>query len=148
MEYALTTLGQIFRHAERLDYFQGDIPITKIKKPKYDNKRIRFLSQDEADTLLEILKGKSQETYEMALLSLHCGLRAGEIFSLTWKDVDLDHGLITLLDTKSTKTRTVSMTADVQSFCVAPDRNKKAAATMEQVFQKNADHSNKIVNLA
>ena len=62
IEYALTTLGQIFRHADRLDYFQGDIPTTKIKKPKYDNKRVRFLSHDEAHTLLEILKGKSQET--------------------------------------------------------------------------------------
>jgi len=125
VEYALTTLGQIFRHAERLGYFQGDIPTTKVKKPKYDNKRVKFLSHDEAHTLLEILKGKSQETYEMALLSLHCGLRAGEVFSLTWKDVDLHHGLITLLDTKSSKTRTVSMTADVQSFFMAKETGSK-----------------------
>lgn len=113
VEYAFTTLGQIFRHAERLDYYQGDIPTTKVKKPKYDNKRVRFLSHDEAHHLLEILQKKSQETYEMALLSLHCGLRAGEVFALTWKDVDLEHGLITLLDTKFSKTRTLSMTAEV-----------------------------------
>ena len=61
----------------------------------------------------------------MALLSLHCGLRAGEVFSLTWKDVDLHHGLITLLDTKSSKTRTVSMTADVQSFFMAKETGSK-----------------------
>jgi len=126
VEYALTTLGQIFRHAERLDYFQGDIPTTKIKKPKYDNKRVRFLSHDEAHSLLEILKGKSQETYEMALLSLHCGLRAGEVFSLTWKDVDLDHGLITLLDTKNkSKNRVVSMTADVRTIFMQMDQGGK-----------------------
>ena len=125
MEYALTTLGQVFRHAERLGYFQGDIPTTKVKKPKYDNKRVRFLSQDEAHILLEKLKGKSQETYEMALLSLHCGLRAGEVFSLTWKDVDLDHGLITLLDTKSSKTRTVSMTDDVKAYLIKKDQSGK-----------------------
>ena len=125
VEYALTTLGQIFRHAERLGYFQGDIPTTKVKKPKYDNKRVRFLSHDEAHHLLEILQKKSQETYEMALLSLHCGLRAGEVFALTWKDVDLKHGLITLLDTKSSKTRTLSMTAEVQSFFMAKDQGSK-----------------------
>ena len=125
VEYALTTLGQIFRHAERLGYYQGDIPTTKVKKPKYDNKRVRFLSHDEAHHLLEILKGKSQETYEMALLSLHCGLRAGEVFSLTWKDVDLDHGLVTLLDTKSSKTRTVSMTDDVKAFLMKKDQGGK-----------------------
>lgn len=125
VEYALTTLGQIFRHAERLGYFQGDIPTTKVKKPKYDNKRVRFLSHDEAHHLLGILQKKSQETYEMALMSLHCGLRAGEVFSLTWKDVDLDHGLITLLDTKSSKTRTVSITADVKAFFMAKDQSGK-----------------------
>jgi len=126
VEYALTTLGQIFRHAERLDYYQGDIPTTKVKKPKYDNKRVRFLSHNEAHNLLEILKGKSQETYEMALLSLHCGLRAGEVFSLTWKDVDLDHGLITLLDTKNkAKNRVVSMTADVKNIFMQMDQGGK-----------------------
>lgn len=142
VEYALTTLGQIFRHAERLGYFHGDIPTTKVKKPKYDNKRVRFLSCDEAHTLLEILKGKSQETYEMALVSLHCGLRAGEVFSLTWKDVDLDHGLITLLDTKSSKTRTVSITADVKTFLMAKDK----ASKQDLVFpdRKNAGIRKKI----
>ena len=116
IEYALTTLGQIFRHAEQLGYFQGDIPTTKIKKPKYDNKRVRFLSQDEAHMLLKIIHKSSPKTYEKSMLSLHCGLRAGEIFSLTWKDVDQDHGLITLLDTKSGKTRTLSMTDDIKGI--------------------------------
>ena len=125
IEYTLITLGQIFRHAERLGYFQGDIPTTKVKKPKYDNKRVRFLSHVETHTLFEILKGKSHETYEMALLSLHCGLRAGEVFSLKWKDIDLAHGLITLLDTKSSKTRTLSITADVKAFFMAKGQGNK-----------------------
>lgn len=125
IEYALTTLGQIFRHAEQLGYFQGDIPTTKIKKPKYDNKRVRFLSHDEAHALLTALQKKTQETYEMAILSLHCGLRAGEVFSLTWKDIDLEHGLVTLLDTKSSKTRTVSMTDDVKNFLEEKVRSGK-----------------------
>ncbi len=125
VEYTLTTLGQIFRHAELLNYYQGDIPTTKVKKPKYDNKRVRFLSHEEAHILLEILQAKSQETYEMALLSLHCALRAGEVFSLTWKDIDLDHGLVTLLDTKSSKTRTVSMTADVKAYLMEKDQGGK-----------------------
>ena len=125
IEYVLTTLGQIFRHAERLGYYKGDIPTTKVKRPKYDNRRVRFLSHDEAHDLLEILQAKSQQMYEMALLSLHCGLRAGEVFSLTWKDVDTEHGLITLLDTKSGKTRTVAMTAGVLAVLTAKDRGGK-----------------------
>lgn len=125
VEYALTTLGQIFRHAERFGYFEGPIPTTQVKKPKFDNKRVRFLSQGEVHILLAILQKTSPGAHTKALLSLHCGLRAGEIFSLTWKDVDLDHGLITLLDTKSGRTRTVSMTGDVKAiFYQMEPRNK------------------------
>lgn len=131
IEYALTTLGQIFRHAIRLGYFTGTIPTTQVKKPKYDNKKIRFLSQDEAHILLNNLKNASQQMHDMSLLALHCGLRAGEIFSLTWKDVDLDHGLITLLDTKSGKTRVLSITNDIKFIF-----EKKGPGPMsELVFQ-------------
>lgn len=114
IEYALTTLGQIFRYAERTGHYSGEIPTTRIKKPKYDNKRVRFLSLDESHHLLELLKPMSPQIHDMALISLHCGLRAGELYSLTWGAVDIEHGLITLLDTKSGKTRTLSMTHDVK----------------------------------
>ena len=116
IEYALTTLGMIFRYAGRTGHHQGDIPTSKVKKPKYDNKRVRFLSTEEAHQLLDTLKKISPQVHDMALLSLHCGLRAGEIFSLTWGSVDMNHGLVTLLDTKSGKTRTLSMTADVKQM--------------------------------
>ncbi|GAB6147010.1 tyrosine-type recombinase/integrase [Desulfocicer niacini] len=119
LEYALTTLGQIFRYAESTGHHVGDIPTSKVKKPKYDNKRVRFLSLEEAHHLLDLLKVMSPQVHNMALVSLHCGLRAGELFSLTWGAVDMEHGLITLLDTKSGKTRTLSMTDDVKNSLAA-----------------------------
>lgn len=125
VEYALITLGQIFRHAEAGKYFKGDIPKLDKKTIKYDNKRVKFLTRDEAHALLANIRKKSQETYEMALLSLHCGSRAGEIFSLRWKDIDLEHGLITLLNTKSGKTRTVPMTGDIKAIFAAKEQNDK-----------------------
>ena len=59
------------------------------------NGRLRFLSRQEADLLLNALEKKSQKVYEMALISLHCGLRFGEITALTWADVDRTHGMLT-----------------------------------------------------
>jgi len=50
----------------------------------------------------------------MALLSLHCGLRAGEIFDLTWGCVDFESETILLLDTKSGKNRRAYMTSEVR----------------------------------
>jgi integrase len=46
----------------------------------------------------------------MALLSLFCGLRIGEILKLRWVDVDPERGLITVKDSKSGRTRFANIT--------------------------------------
>jgi len=46
--------------------------------------KLRYLSIEEAENLLAGLAAKSQSAHDMALLSLHCGLRFGEI-----KDIEL-----------------------------------------------------------
>lgn len=52
--------------------------------------------------LSELLK-TDPEAWEMALLSLHTGLRAGEIFKLTWGDIDAGRSLVAVRDTKKGK---------------------------------------------
>lgn len=140
-EYALCTLNQIFKYAENIGYFEGKPPTTKVRKIKYDNKRVRFLSIEEAHILLNFLKEKSQQVFEMALISLHCGLRAGEIFNLKWQDIDFEHGLITLLDTKNGKTRRVSMTDEVKKVLL----EKEFRGKTDYIFMaKNGDKIKKI----
>jgi integrase len=101
IEYALAVIRQIFNAAKRLGSFQGENPTVKVKFPKPDNGRMRFLTREEADKLLKALKGKSDDAYDMSLLSLNCGLRFGEIASLTWQDVNLDKGTLTIRDAKA-----------------------------------------------
>jgi hypothetical protein len=74
ISYCLDVIRQVFNHASALDLFDGVSPTTKVKKPRADNKRLRFLSQQEASDLLDRLKEKSQDLHDMALLSLQCGL--------------------------------------------------------------------------
>ncbi len=81
-----------------------------FKKPKVDNHRRRFLTRNEAALILETLKVKSTDTHDMALLALHCGMRAGEVFNLTWDKVNLPKGEIYLVDTKNGETRTAYLT--------------------------------------
>ncbi|MDR2645630.1 MAG: site-specific integrase [Holosporaceae bacterium] len=114
--YALAIIRQAFNYARNFDLYCGDNPVSKVKKPSQDNRRSRFLSHEEADLLLEKLSKISPITHDISLLSLHCGLRAGEIFNLAWKDIDFDNGIILIKDTKSGKNRNAIMTKDVRTM--------------------------------
>ena len=116
IHYTLAIIRQVFNHARRHRLYEGDPPTSKIKYPRADNRRLRFLNLTEANLLLSALKGKSQQVYEMALVSLYAGLRAGEIFSLTWGDVDLERGILVLRDTKSGKNRMAFMTDTIKAI--------------------------------
>lgn len=113
VEYALIILRKILKYAEEHDYLQNKIIQIKPNKYTYDNKRIRFLSLEEENTLLNILNIRNIQLYMICLLSLHCGLRAGEIFSLTWNDVNFANKTITIRDPKNSKTRTAYMSNKV-----------------------------------
>jgi integrase len=101
IQYALALIRQVFNTAKRLNMFEGDSPTSRVKAPKVDNGRMRFLTREEADKLLNLLKTKSTDVHDMALLALHVGLRFGEIASLTWQDVDLSKSVLTIRDAKA-----------------------------------------------
>ncbi len=54
--------------------------------------------------------------HNISLLSLHCGLRAGETFNLEWNDIDFTNDIILIKDTKSGRNRNAIMTKDVKSM--------------------------------
>ena len=114
--YALAIIRQVFNFSKMVIGYEGSCPVGKVKKPKYDNQRQRFLTHEQAVLVLNALKIRSKDVYHMALLSLHCGLRAGETFSLQWADVDIDGGRITLRNTKNGETRHSVMTAAVRAM--------------------------------
>jgi len=120
--YCLGTVRQVFNFARDHDLFLGANPVNKVKKPTSDNRRIRFLTQDESRKLLSALSKISTQVHDMALLSLHCGLRAGEIFGLTWSDVDMERGSLALRDTKNGRTRPAIMTEIVRTMFLARER--------------------------
>jgi integrase len=101
IEYALSVIRQIFNTAKRLGKYEGENPTARVKFPKPDNGRMRFLTHTEADALLKALKEKSDDVHDVTLLSLHCGLRFGEIKALTWQDIDTDKGVMTIRDAKA-----------------------------------------------
>lgn len=114
IQYALATVRQVYNVAKNLDIFKGDNPVKKIKMPKTDNRRTRFLSEDDAQQLLDILKDKSHQLYVVSLISLYSGLRAGEIINLEWKDLNFAEDMILVRDAKNGLSRHAFMTKQVK----------------------------------
>jgi len=116
LQYVLATFRQVWNMARRDALVDGDTPTRSIKKPKVDNRRVRFLSHKEADTLLNALREKDATAYNMALLSLHTGLRMGEIVKLKWGHIDTERGLIRVMDAKGGVGRAAFMTERVKAM--------------------------------
>jgi integrase len=101
IQYALSTITLVFKYAKSRELTECDIPTSKVKTPKKDNKRERFLTKKEADILLGELRNISEQLHDMSLLLLYCGLRAEEIFKLEWQDVNFDTNRLFIKDRKN-----------------------------------------------
>lgn len=124
LQYIFATIRQAWNMARRDGLVSGDSPTKSVKVPKVDNRRVRFLSHKEAETLLKALQKKDLLTHDMALLSLHTGLRMGEMASLKWSHIDLDRGIIRVMDPKGGEGRAAFMTASVKAVFEAMKRRE------------------------
>jgi Site-specific recombinase XerD len=116
VRYILAVISQLWSKAVARGIVAGECPARRVKKPRQDNRRMRFLTRDEALSLLSALAEKSQDTHDTALLSLLCGLRAGEIHALTWGDVDMESGTIYVRDPKNKHNRHAFMTSEIRDM--------------------------------
>jgi len=142
IRYALAVIRQVFNYAKYCRAFSGDNPISNVKMPQEDNRRLRFLTHEEAEQLFDALKNKSQQLYEMSLVSLHSGARAEEIMSLKWSDLNFERMTMTLWDTKNTKTRMGYMTKEIKEVLLHKQKNRAT----ELVFPGKGDVQSKQVS--
>jgi integrase len=125
IRYALAVIRQVFNYAKFSMTYAGPSPIENVKFPQADNKRRRFLTHEEAKSLLKEIKSRSHQLYEISLISLETGARADEIFSLKWRDVDIHLGQLILWDTKNKNTRTGYMTKAIKELFQRKTRGEK-----------------------
>ena len=79
-----------------------------------EKKRERILTREEETRLLAACdNGRRKHLQPIIVCALDTGMRQGEIFSLRWREVDLDKGMITVaaFNTKTMRARTISLTA-------------------------------------
>ncbi len=116
VRHCLVLVRMIYNKAIAWGLYKGPNPIKGVKLPTLQNQRERFLSYEEAGELLDKLKEKSKTAHDMALLSLHCGLRFGEIANLRGHDIDLRNGIINVSDPKNQTARKAFMTEAVKEI--------------------------------
>ncbi len=150
VQYTFAVIRQVFNYAKSRELFAGESPTKAVKLPKFDNKRVRFLSPVEADALLVELKRRSVTVYRMAVLSLYTGARLGEITKLLWQHVDTEKRQITFVDTKNTESRVAFMADAVFNLfsempkekpndLIFPSNTKTEIQFLSKTFQRAVD---------
>ena len=120
----LGLVRQVWNYAVARDVLDLPCPVRRVKVPRKDAARQRFLTPEEATMLLQALRKRSLDMHDEALLALFCGMRAGEIYNLTVADCNLATKTILLRDTKSGKNRHAYMTPEVDEMLIRRMRDK------------------------
>jgi integrase len=72
-------------------------PVSNVTKPSEPNRRVRLLSDEERNRLLEACReSRNRYLYSITVLALSTGMRKSEILGLTWDRVDFDRGMVVL----------------------------------------------------
>ncbi len=116
VKHCLVLVRMMINKAIGWGMWQGENPVRKVKLPVVQNERQRFLSYEEAKQLLDKLKETSILVHDMALVTLHCGLRLGEITNLKGMHIDFENGTIHIADPKNKTARKAFMTKAVQKM--------------------------------
>jgi integrase len=94
----------------------------------------RILTREEEVKLLAACETPQRSHLRAILLcALDTGMRQGEIFSLRWRDVDLENGLLNIqaFHTKTMKERQIAITT---RLALELERLKASAPTMRMVW--------------
>lgn len=117
----MALLSHAFNVAVKEWQWMQESPMSKVTKPKVNNERLRYLSDDEQVRLLDAAR-KSANKYLHTILTvaLSTGMRYSEIMNLRWRDVliegDEEFGLVLLETTKNGEPRGVPL---VKNACAA-----------------------------
>ncbi|MDG6026865.1 MAG: site-specific integrase [Candidatus Brocadia sp.] len=94
--------------------------VRKIKLLKGENKRLRYLTIEELQRLLDCCH---QHLKPIVLVAVHTGMRKGEILNLKWDQVDLRNNLILLDKTKNGERREIPINSILKELFASMPRS-------------------------
>jgi integrase len=81
-------------------------PVKRVKLARENNKRTRYLTEEEEARLLAVLPG---DYHALVKVALHTGMRKGEQLHLLWSEVDFQRKPIRIRESKAVEARHVPM---------------------------------------
>ena len=113
----LAALSHVFTIAVKEWGWVEDNPVLKVSKPKEGRGRTRYLLDNERSKLLDACRESGNDFLELIVtLCLSTGARRMEIIGLSWSDVDLDRGVITLHQTKNGERRVLPLVSHAHTL--------------------------------
>ena len=145
----LAVLSHAFTVAVQEWEWVHENPFNKVSKLKEPGGRVRFLTDDERERLLDSCQvSRNSSLYTIVVLALSTGARRGELLSLHWADVDLKRGMLTFRKTKNDETRAVPLTGyalnvlahhtktrRLDTTLVFPDRTGTRPMSIREAFE-------------
>ena len=114
-----TSLSGLFTIAIKEWELLRENPVSNISKKKEPNGRVRYLTSEEIQKLLNACKqSASPYLYYIVLLALSTGARYSEIITLKWENIDFKRKLIYLLDTKNKEARSIPISNKVYMMLI------------------------------
>ncbi len=129
----LANLKKAFNLALREWEWCHQNPVTRVSMEKENNKRDRWLSEEEESRLLTACV---PWLHDLVTFALHTGMRMGEILELTWRGVDFTRRTVTVLRSKNGERRTIPVNETV--LRVLKEKSKVRSLASDLVFCSKA----------
>lgn len=113
IKHQLVLLKRLYKLAKIWGKYEGENPMDKVEIPRLDNEKTEFLTEEETQNLLAVLDSwPCENSAAFVRFALYTGMRRGELFKMTWNDVDFERNMTRLREPKGGKTLTVPVSAE------------------------------------
>jgi len=108
-------------------------PVKDVKFFKENNRRLRYLEEEEIPVLIE---NCNQYIKPLVLTAVYTGIRRGKLFTLKWTDIDFRNSLVTIENSKSGETRQAPMNSKVRETLLRLKSENKSEYVFSNRFGK------------
>ena len=123
IKHQIVLMKRLYNVASKWRIYKGPNPCDSVDNPKLDNQKTEFMTSEQLSRLLEVLElWPNQKSANLVKFALLTGFRRGEIFKLTWDDVDLVRGNVILRSPKGGKTETLPLSVQALGLLKSIDK--------------------------